>query len=154
MLDITSIDIKELFGTVAMIATSLGIFFEVAPIKVNPISWILKYMARIMNEDVHKEIAELRKDLTKLDNKVDKNEIDRIRWEILDFSNSCRNGRKHTKEEFDHIIDLNKKYHVILDARDEENGQIDAAYDYLIDLYQYNMKHNNFLCSNGIDDDC
>lgn len=34
----------------------------------------------------------------------DENEKDRIRWEILDFANSCRNGRKHSKEEYVHII--------------------------------------------------
>ena len=42
-------------------------------------------------------------------------EKDRIRYEVLDFANSCRNGRRHTKDEFQHIIDLNDKYEVLLD---------------------------------------
>ena len=65
----------------------------------------------------------------------DENEKDRIRWEILDFANSCRNGRKHSKEEFNHIIELNKKYKRLLEKTGDENGVFEEDYKYIQGLY-------------------
>ena len=78
---------------------------------------------------------------------IDENEIDRIRWEILDFANSCRNQRRHTKDEFDHIIEINGKYHAILERRNMKNGIIDLEYDYIVKLYRRCQEKNSFLPS-------
>lgn len=72
----------------------------------------------------------------------DENEKDRIRWEILDFANSCRNGRKHSKEEFNHIIELNVKYKKLLEKSGDENGVFEEDYRYIQSLYV----NGDFLC--------
>ena len=72
----------------------------------------------------------------------DENEKDRIRWEILDFANSCRNGRKHSKEEFNHIIELRVKYEKLLEKTGDENGVFEEDYKYIQSLYM----EGNFLC--------
>ena len=131
----------------------LGVFFEITPIKINPISSLLKYIGEKLNENVMNEVTSMKAEIKKIDDKVDQNEIDRIRWEILDFANSCRNGRKHTREEFLHIIDLNTKYHKIIDAKQIENGQIDIEFAFIKRLYNRCLEENSFLCANG-DDDC
>ena len=71
--------------------------------------------------------------------------MDRIRWEVLDFANNCRNDIRHTKDEFDHIIDLNTKYHVLLKKYGEENGVFDAEYEYILELYRKCQRNNSFL---------
>lgn len=76
---------------------------------------------------------------------IDENEMDRIRWEVLDFANACRNHVKHTKDEFQHIIALNGKYHKLLEKYGIENGVFDAEYDYILELYQECQRNNNFL---------
>lgn len=59
------------------------------------------------------------------------NEKDRIRYEILSFANSCRNGVKHTKDEFEHIVELNTKYKKLLEETDDENGVFEIEYEYI-----------------------
>ena len=73
------------------------------------------------------------------------NEKDRIRWEILDFANSCRNGCLHTRDEFQHIVDLNDKYRKLLRRTNDSNGVFDIEYRYIQDLYAERLEKNDFL---------
>ena len=130
--------LSQLAWEAAVIAAVLSALIEITPIKVNPISNALEWFGRKINGPLIRKVDELSE-------QVDKNEIDRIRWEILDFANSCRNGRHHTKDEFTHIIDLNTKYHTILEKRKMTNGQIDLEYEYIVQIYKHCMEENNFL---------
>ena len=64
--------------------------------------------------------------------------------EILEFSNSCINHRRHTKEEFDHIIDVCGKYDKYIKDNELTNGQVDAAHEYILELYKECMRTNDF----------
>ena len=113
----------------------LAIFVEVTPaIKVNPLSWIGGLLTRRLERDV-----------AALQAAVDENEKDRIRWEVLDFANTCRNGIRHTKDEFQHIITLNAKYKALLKKTDDSNGVFDAEYEYILRLYRERQERNDFL---------
>lgn len=145
--------INEIVSYIPILIACLGVFVEITPIKINPITSLLKYCGSRLNEDLRNDIKDMKSNIEKLDNKVDANEIDRIRWGILDFSNSCRNKRKHTRDEFLHIIELNQKYHKIINEKGIENGQIDIEYAFIEKLYKNCLENNTFLCANG-DDDC
>lgn len=125
-------------GHIALIIAAASLFFEVSKIKVNPITFILRWAGKRMFEPF-----EVRLDA--VEQTIDGNEISRIRWEVLDFANSCRNGRRHTKDEFDHIISENDKYHKLLDKYEMENGVFDAEYAYILKLHQRCQEQNDFL---------
>ena len=118
------------------IATALSVVVEITPIKINPWSKILKSVGKIMNQDLCVEMKNINEKLKVVSSRVDENEIDRIRYEILDFSNACRNNREHSKDQFQHVIDINKKYHKILEENGLENGIIDVEYDYILRVYK------------------
>ena len=121
-------------------------FVQFTPaIKLSPITAILKWIGKAINGEVLERIAGLEKRADEQRYSIDENEMDRIRWEVLDFANDCRNDVKHTKDEFEHIIDLNTKYHVLLDRYEEENGVFDAEYEYILELYRKCQRNNNFL---------
>lgn len=89
---------------------------------------------------------------TTLSNKIqevsdrnDENEKDRIRWEILSFANSCRNGKKHSKEEYNHIIELKVKYTNLLNKTGDKNGVFEEDYKYIEQLYRERLEKNDFL---------
>ena len=84
----------------------------------------------------------LSKKIQDVSDRNDENEKDRIRWEILDFANSCRNNRKHSKEEFNHIIELRVKYEKLLEKSGDENGVFEEDYRYIQSLYA----NGDFLC--------
>ena len=111
---------------------------EITPIKINPLSWLLKWIGSKVN-------GEMLKRIDKLEANVDTNEMDRIRWEVLDFANSCRNGRRHTQDEFEHIITLVKKYEALLEKLGKENGVFEMEYKYIVKLYEKCQQENGFI---------
>ena len=126
-------------GDYWLVAALLGAgLVEITPIKVNPLSWLLKWIGSKVN-------GEMLKRIDKLEANVDTNEMDRIRWEVLDFANSCRNGRRHTQDEFEHIITLVKKYEALLEKLGKENGVFEMEYKYIVKLYEKCQQENDFI---------
>ena len=126
-------------GNYWLVAAILGAgLVEITPIKINPLSWLLKWIGSKVN-------GEMLKRIDKLEANVDTNEMDRIRWEVLDFANSCRNGRRHTQDEFEHIITLVKKYEALLEKLGKENGVFEMEYKYIVKLYEKCQQENDFI---------
>lgn len=123
----------------------VSIFIQITPIKWNPISSLIKWIGNIITADVKKDIKKIQLTVEEQGKMIEENEKDRIRWEILDFANSCRNGRKHTKDEFQHIITLNDKYKALLEKTKDKNGVFEAEYKYILYLYNKRLEKNDFL---------
>lgn len=155
--------LNELIPWLAGIAFVLSWFCEFSKIKINPWSWLLKAFARELNKDVnerldqvvnvkskhYQEIMDVINDTAtqvhKLNVRIDENEMQRIRWEILNFANSIRYGMKHSKDEFHHIIEMNEKYHRIIEYRGMTNGVIDMEYELILETYRKCRDENSFL---------
>lgn len=88
--------------------------------------------------------VELTEKINSVSKQNDDNEKDYIRWTILDFANSCRNNRQHTKDEFEHIFRMNDKYERML-AVGEKNSYFEAEFDYIKHLYAQRQEKNDFL---------
>lgn len=119
-----------LFGAVTLI--------QIAPIKINPWSWIFQAIKKALVGDLMKDIKDLKKDV--LDERISNQ-----RWRILDFANSCRQGRKHTKEEWDHCIDELVKYETRCKEDGIVNGVFVQAALYLRNTYQTLLSNNDFM---------
>ena len=88
-----------LIGFLAMIG------IQISPIKINPFTWLGKICGKLLGiDDINNKISNL-------ETKVDENERDRIRYEILQFAGSLRNGLKRTPNDYQHIEELYEKYH-------------------------------------------
>lgn len=121
------------------ILVALSLFIQWTPsIKWNPWTSLFKWVGNVINGDIRKTITSMAK-------AIDDNEKDRIRWEVLDFANSCRNDRRHSKDEFEHIVALNKKYNGLLKKTGDSNGVFEAEYEYIQDLYKERLRKNDFL---------
>ena len=121
------------------ILVALSLFIQWTPsIKWNPWTSLFKWVGNVINGDILKTITSMAK-------AIDDNEKDRIRWEVLDFANSCRNDRRHSKDEFEHIVALNKKYNGLLKKTGDSDGVFEAEYEYINDLYKERLRKNDFL---------
>lgn len=127
------------------VIVGLSCLVEITPIKWSPLSTLFKWVGNIIMADTKKELKQIQDDLKDQRDMIDNNEKDRIRWEILDFANSCRNGRRHTKDEYQHIIALNDKYKDLLKKTNDKNGVFEAEYDYIRKLYAERQEKNDFL---------
>ena len=84
------------------ILTLIGI--EIAPIKFSPIKMLGAALSRWLG------ISQLDSKINDLKKEVDANEIDRIKYEILQFSGSLRNGLNRTETDYQHIEAIFTKY--------------------------------------------
>lgn len=87
-----------LLGILALIG------IELSPIKISPI----KYLGAIIGGWLG--IKEIKEKVNKLEKEVDANELDRIKYEILQFSGSLRNGLKRSETDYVHIEAIFTKY--------------------------------------------
>jgi len=85
--------------------------FEIAPIKVNPWSWIFKKIGRAFNREVLERMDKMEAKVDGLDKKVDAIEAadaerDAInaRVRILRFGDEVLHGQQHSKEHFDQTL--------------------------------------------------
>lgn len=124
----------------------LTLFVDLTPgIKWNPIKSLLSWIGKQANKTVVKQIDEIKDDVQGVKEQVQANEKDRIRFEVLNFANSCRNKVKHTKDEFQHIIDINDKYEKLLRDTNDKNGVFVEEYKYIMHIYHRCQEENSFL---------
>ena len=119
-----------LFGSITIV--------EFTPIKVNPWQRIFIWIRNSLLGEIINQLMELKRDFeeTKAQDK---------RWHILSFARSCRQGEKHTKEEWNHAISELKDYEVYTKRKNISNGVIEENAKYLRELYQERLAKNDFL---------
>ena len=115
ILDLIAVWLGDNWGWIAL----AGVFVDISPIKFSPITGILRWIGHKLTGELREQIAALRAD-------VDAQQKDSIRTTVLEFSNSLIYRNRHTKEEFDHILELDSKYHQLLKAG-EKNSVYDSA---------------------------
>lgn len=87
-----------LLGVLALIG------IELSPIKINPIKYVGKLIGTWLGiKAIDDKVNALKKE-------VDANELDRIKYEILQFSGSLRNGLKRSETDYMHIEAIFTKY--------------------------------------------
>lgn len=123
----------------------LSLVVDISPIKINPWKSFLKWLGQAITADVMKEIREIKATQKEQQATIDENEKDRIRYEVLDFANSCRRGVHHTKDEFEHIISLHSKYERLLKKTNDENGVFTEEYKYILEIYHECQREDKFV---------
>lgn len=131
--------------TIFIIVALVGVFIEITPIKLSPFSSLIKWIGNKLNGDANVKLEMISSQLEIVSGRIDKIEINDMRSQILDFANSCMNERRHTKEEFEHIIDLHTQYEDIISKKGMTNGRVDLAFRYISDLYTRCLNENSFL---------
>lgn len=71
--------------------------------------------------------------------------VQTIRAHILDFANSCFNKRKHTKREFENVIDENAKYEELVAKYEIKNNVYKEDYDFIMKCYHKCQEEGTFL---------
>ena len=130
----------------------VSIFIEISPIQMNPLSSLCKWIGNNINKDIKDKLSQtklimdnMQSQLNKIQEQQDRLEVNDMRSQILDFSNSAMNGRRHTQEEFDHIISVHTDYEKLIKSRNLTNGKVELAIEYIKDLYAECLRENSFL---------
>ena len=132
---------------------------EITPIKIKPWSFIFEWIGRRTNVALSNKIDNIENSQKEMSDKVGgmQTQIDVMkrefevknandwRWDILDFFNSSRNNRPHSKEEWEHAIDQVKKYEKHVERHEIDNGVLEEASRWLRNEYQKHIDANDFL---------
>lgn len=95
---------------ILVILGSLGIVFEITPIKINPISSILKWIGRQTNAELNEKIDSVKKELGDVKSELYYSKKKQSRILISNFANDLRHHEKKTEGQFIAIMDLVNEY--------------------------------------------
>ncbi|MGL5434418.1 MAG: hypothetical protein ACRDBO_03335 [Lachnospiraceae bacterium] len=117
-----------IFGAITII--------QVVPIKVDPWTYILKWVGSIINGGVKAQIIALDKKVEKNRKMAEEDRADEMRWDIREFAEDCKHGERHTKEEWRHVIAQLERYETYVQKYNIANGVIKEETKYLRRLYE------------------
>lgn len=140
-------------GDILLVAFLLLSLIQIAPIKVNPWSWIAKHVGRAINGEVMKKQDDQQKAIETIQSELDsmkkcsaRKRADEARNRILRFDDELRRHVDHSLEFFEQAIadcdfyeeycNGNKKY---------PNGKADSAIRNIRKTYDEVKEHNAFI---------
>lgn len=118
---------------------------QVTPIKIDPWTKLIKWLGQLLSGHLQKQLDDLTSDMMCIKRDLDNKVTNDMRWNILDFSNSCKNGRQHTREEWHHVISQLAEYEELIESKKFVNGVMVEESKYLKELYQERNQKNDFL---------
>lgn len=119
---------------------------QIAPIKINPWSWLLKAIGRLLNAEILEEVKTLKNDVKENKRDDDAQWASLRRSHILTFGDELRRGVSHSKEHFDQILLDISKYEVYCKNHpDFVNNIANATIIQIKKTYQECLEENKFL---------
>lgn len=145
--------IFEQRGPIALTIVAMMTLIQISPIKVNPWSYLFKWLGRQINSEVMKKINEVEKRLDEhIKNSLDA-ELKARRAAILDFSSSVIRGTNYHREKFAFMIRECDAYETYCRENNIVNGVANASIAEIRRIYQEHLRNQDFLMESGIDDD-
>lgn len=106
------------FDDILTILAMSGIVIEITPIKINPISYLLKKAGNIINADINAKVD-------RLENYVTKTHKQELRIQISNFASDLRHNEPKSESQFIAIIQLCDEY---LDNKWNSKVKLDAEF--------------------------
>ena len=134
--------IGQIIGRIAGALAALSVFVEITPVKINPISSVLRWIGKQMT----KELIDKMDTIDKKVNALEKADAVDCRVRILTFADEIRRGVRHSKETFDQSlsdIDVYERY--CAEHPDFLNNRTVAAKAKILEAYSKCMDDNDFL---------
>lgn len=128
-------------------------FIQIAPIKINPWSWLAKKIGNAFSHDVieklkdhDKKFESLDKEIRGVNERIGKSEADQSRQRILGFNDELLHNIDHSKEYFDNILDDITEYERYCSTHpDYKNTKAELAIENIKDVYKKLSAKGGFL---------
>lgn len=132
--------------TAALVATIAGAtLVQIAPIKVNPWTWVARAIGRAINAEVIQKVDKLEGDLLNLKERSEEHEAKSGRIRILRFGDEILHGVHHSKEHFDQILlDITEYENYCKDHPRFKNNMTAITTSVIMQTYQECWKENKF----------
>lgn len=131
-------------GLGILFLSALGVLFEIAPIKLNPIGWL----GRRFNAHLSEEIADVKADVAEVGRLADERDALNSRYRIIRFADELMHSPEilHSEEHFNQIEECITAYGRYCDKHPEfANHKAKASIKRINEVYEKCRKLNNFL---------
>ena len=102
-----------------------------------------------MQEGTSMNCELLKSRLDAMEKSNDMQTIRQIKAHVLDFANSCMNGRKHTYLEFRALIKEDETYNKLVEKYGLKNAVYKDDFNYVMEVYHECKKNRTFLNDDG-----
>ena len=132
----------QIIGRIAGALAALSVFVEITPVKINPISFILRWIGKQINKELMDKMNTFEKKVEALE----KSDAIDCRVRILTFADEIRRGVRHSKETFDQSLsDIDAYERYCAEHPDFLNNRTVAAKAKILEAYSKCMDKNDFL---------
>lgn len=126
---------------------------QIAPIRIDPWTWIAKHLGRAINGELKQSVDDLRKDVVALQEQRkfdqeewEKDKIETRRTRILRFSDELRQDIHHSEESFNQVLeDIDAYQDYCSDHPRYPNTKAETAIRRIKEVYQKCLNDNSFL---------
>lgn len=137
-----NLTLGQIVGRIAGVIAALSIFIEITPVKINPISALLRWGGKQINKELMDKVNTLE---TKV-GALEKSGVIDCRVRILTFADEIRRGVRHSKETFDQVLsDIDTYERYCTEHPDFMNNKTVAAKAKILDVYSVCVDNNDFL---------
>lgn len=137
-----NLTLGQIVGRIAGVIAVLSIFIEITPVKINPVSALLRWVGKQINKELMDKV-------NTLENKVgalEKSDVIDCRVRILTFADEIRRGVRHSRETFDQVLsDIDTYERYCTEHPDFMNNKTVAAKAKILDVYSECIDNNDFL---------
>lgn len=126
---------------------------QIAPIKINPWSWLAKKIGNAFSHDVLEKLKDhdkkfelMGKEITALSASAEKDKADQCRRQILSFNDELLRNIDHSKEHFDNVLEDIDSYEEYCRTHDEyKNTKAVMAIENVKTTYKRLLSERGFL---------
>ena len=137
---------SDIVGLIIAGIVALSAFVEIAPIKLNPWSWIFKKIGKAVNAEILEKVDKIEDNLLKMKAENEAQTAKDNRGAILRFGDELRMGIKHSKESFDNIMITISDYdHYCESHSDFKNKITEINEKFIADTFDDCLRNSKFL---------
>lgn len=141
---IRAMEFKDILVSMIFFVFVIVIIMEFSPkVKSKPLSFVLQWVGKRMNQDLEADMKGLKSHLKdidigmqSMDREIKESIADRMRNNILNFDESLRQGTNPSEQAFLRILRYISEYHKYCRVNNIENGVIDMASEYIEDEFK------------------
>lgn len=135
----------------AIVTAVVGTFatltvLQVAPIKINPWTWIARAIGRAINAEVIDKVGKLETEVQTIKKNTEEHEAKSARVRILRFGDEILHDVKHSQEHFNQVLLDITEYEEYCSKHPEfRNNVTGITTKRIMETYERCLKDNNFL---------
>lgn len=143
---IQTMTVGELVGWIMLLAGGLSTVIEIAPIKINPWTWLARAIGRAINGELMEKVDSLEKKVEKMDQDDQLQRAKDARTRVLRFGDELLHDVRHTKEHFDDVLrDITEYEKYCAEHPNFENDQMHITAEHIKETYHKCLKEHSFL---------